>query len=83
MSDQLKDPGVQPPPKLKFSIDSAAMFTRSKGRMPWDVHELRAWLREFAQFETERADRLHDLLVESTLASLPRTLVVKKLEKTP
>jgi len=40
-------------PMWELSIDRAAMFTNSKGRMPWDVHELREWLREFAEFETK------------------------------
>lgn len=38
-------------PELRIVIDKATAYTISKGRMPKDVHELREWLREFAEFE--------------------------------
>ena len=41
---------------MRLQFDYAWMFTNAKGRMPRDVHELREWLREFAKYETERAD---------------------------
>lgn len=44
--------GVQP--DLTFRIDSACVYTRHKGRMPRDVHELREWLREYSEFENKR-----------------------------
>jgi len=41
---------------LEFKMDAAQMYTIHKGRMPHDVHELREWLREFADLESKRAD---------------------------
>jgi hypothetical protein len=41
---------------LRWQLDAARAYTISKGRMPKDVHELREWLREFAEFETKRLD---------------------------
>jgi hypothetical protein len=41
---------------LELKMDVAQMYTIHKGRMPHDVHELREWLREFADLESKRAD---------------------------
>lgn len=43
---------------LELKIDSAVMYTIHKGRMPNDVHELREWLREYAEFGGKRAEAL-------------------------
>lgn len=38
---------------LELRVDKAKMYTIHKGRMPKDVHELREWLREFAELESK------------------------------
>lgn len=38
-------------PILRIVMDHAISFTLHKNRMPKDVHELRDWLREFAEWE--------------------------------
>lgn len=52
------------PRTVDLSLDYAAQFTRMKGHMPWDVHQLREWLRQFAEVETRRADLMMDALKE-------------------
>jgi len=51
-------------PMLQFKIDSAVSYTVHKGRMPKDVHELREWLREFAEWEGKRADAVTEAYKE-------------------
>jgi hypothetical protein len=38
---------------LNIAIDKAIAYTIHKGRMPHDVHELREWLREYAEMENK------------------------------
>jgi hypothetical protein len=59
----------------KVVIDYAMMFTNAKGRMPRDVFELREWLREFAKYETDRAD-LTMKAYEDFVATVPMPSVV-------
>jgi hypothetical protein len=62
-------------PNLKFRIDTAVMFTNSKGRMPWDVHELREWLREYAWAETQRAEKAMELYTEHlNICTIPNVI---------
>lgn len=72
----MSEQGIKP--EMKIVVDYAVTFTNAKGRMPWDVHELRAWLREYAMFETRRADALYDMLVEHMMTALPPPIVVEK-----
>ena len=48
---------AKPMRTMELRIDKATAYTISKGRMPWDVFELRDWLREYAAFEVESTRR--------------------------
>ena len=63
---QSYDRGMETPmSKLgPMAKDAASMYTTSKGRMPWNVHELREWLREFAEFETKHLQSIADAYFE-------------------
>ena len=49
---------------MKLIIDMAVVFTNAKNRMPKDVHELREWLREFAEVETKHAEKAMEIYEE-------------------
>lgn len=49
---------------MELRIDAAQAYVIHKGRMPRDVHELKEWLREFAKYESDRAERMEQVMRE-------------------